>query len=149
MNNNFDANSLHEIHHKYMKINRLHRWAAENKFAGCRIHRSQHGLLMYLSHVNKTPTQKELADHFEVSPAAIANSMKRLEADGYIKREINVNDARQNMIFITDKGRAVVEFSKSTFEELDRKTYGCLTEDELICLDKILTKMLNSLEEVR
>lgn len=149
MNNNFTAPALHEIHHKYMRINRLHRSAVENKFAGYKIHRSQHGLLMYLSHADKMPTQKELADRFEVSPAAIATSMKRLEADGYIKREINENDTRQNMISITDKGREVVEFSKSTFEELDRKTYGCLTEDELLCLDRILTKMLNSLEEVR
>lgn len=149
MNNNFDSAALHKIHHKYMRINRLHRSSVETSFSNFRIHRSGHALLMHLSHIDKTPTQKQLADHFEVSPAAIATSMKRLESGGYIKREINKNDTRQNMISITDKGREVVEFSKSTFEELDRRTYGCLTEDELICLDKIFTKILNSLEEVR
>lgn len=103
---------------------------------------------MYLSKVNETPTQKELADRFEVSPAAIASSIKRLEADGYIIRKTNESDTRQNMIFITDKGREVVEFSKSTFEELDRKTYGSMSEEELIRLDELLDKMISGLEEV-
>lgn len=148
MNNKFPASSLHEIHHKFMKVNRLHRKAVESRFSGCKIHRSQHGLLMYLSKVNETPTQKELADRFEVSPAAIASSIKRLEADGYIIRKTNESDTRQNMIFITDKGREVVEFSKSTFEELDRKTYGSMSEEELIRLDELLDKMISGLEEV-
>ncbi len=130
-----------------MKLNRLHRSAAEKRMSGCEIHRSQHMLLMFLHRCEKTPTQREIADRFEISPAAVATSLKRLEADGYIKRQTNKSDTRENMISITDKGRRVVEFSKQTFDELDRMTYEALTEKELCELDRLLTKIIVNFTE--
>lgn len=146
MDNNNLSPTPHEIHRKFMKINRLHRSAIENKFSDCKIHRSQHGLLMYLSRAESTPTQRELADRFEVSPAAIAVSLKKLENDGYINREPNESDSRQNMISITAKGRKVVEYSKAAFDELDRKTYCGLSVEELSLLSHLLQKMIDNLE---
>ena len=139
--------SPHEIHHKFMRINRLHRSAVEKRMKDCEIHRSQHMLLMFLHERKETPTQREIADRFEISPAAVATSLKKLEADGYITRQSNQSDSRQNMIYITDKGRAVVEFSKSTFDELDQKTYRGLTNEELTALDGLLSKLISNLEE--
>ncbi len=146
MDKNTAAPTLHDIHRKFMKINRLHRKAAENRFSDCHIHRSQHGILMFLSHSEHTPTQKELADRFEVSPAAVTTSLKKLEADGYINRQANASDTRENMISITEKGRRMVEYSRAAFDELDRKTYTGLTEDELLTLDGILTKIIANFE---
>ncbi len=139
--------SVHEIHHKFMKLNRLHRQAVERKMSGCAIHRSQHMLLMFLHRCEKTPTQREIADRFEISPAAVATSLKKLEADGYITRQTNESDTRENMISITDKGRQIVEFSKSTFDELDRQTYSSLTESELAEFNRLLCKIIGNLEE--
>lgn len=147
MNNTVMHTTFHEVHHKFMKINRLHRSAVEKRMSNCEIHRSQHMLLMFLHRCEKTPTQREIADRFEISPAAVATSLKKLEADGYITRQTNESDVRQNMISITDKGRKVVEFSKSTFDELDRMTYDSLTEQELCELDRLLTKIIGSFEE--
>ncbi len=147
MNTNIKQPSFHEVHHKFMKINRLHRSAVEKRMSGCEIHRSQHMLLMFLHRCETTPTQREIADRFEISPAAVATSLKKLEADGYITRQANESDSRQNMISITDKGRQVVEFSKLTFDELDRMTYESLTEQELCELDRLLAKIIGNFEE--
>ncbi len=147
MDNKKISPTPHEIHHKFMKINRLHRSAAEKRMSGCEIHRSQHMLLMFLHRYEKTPTQREIADRFEISPAAVATSLKKLEADGYITRQTNESDTRQNMISITEKGRNIVKFSKATFEELDRMTYSVLNEQELCELDRLLAKIIGNLEE--
>lgn len=147
MENKKTSPTPHEIHHRFMKINRLHRSAVEKRMSGCGIHRSQHMLLMFLHRCESTPTQREIADRFEISPAAVATSLKKLEADGYITRQANKSDTRQNMISITDKGRAVVEFSKSTFDELDRMTYSALSEQELCELYRLLTKIIENFEE--
>lgn len=142
-----DIPTPHEVHHKFMKLNRLHRIAVEKRINDCGIHRSQHMLLMFLHRCENIPTQREIADRFEISPAAVATSLKKLEADGYITRQANESDTRQNMIFITDKGRSMVKFSKSTFEELDNLTYSALTKSELSELDRLLTKIIDNLEE--
>ena len=44
-------------------------------------------ILMYLTRCTTTPSQKDIAKHFEISAAAVAVSLKKLEAGGYIKRK--------------------------------------------------------------
>lgn len=117
------------------------------------IHGSQHMILMYLTRCTTTPSQKDIAKHFEISAAAVAVSLKKLEAGGYIRRKCSKNDNRFNEIEITEKGKEIVDFSHSLFERIDAETFSGINEEEkqtLVCLlDRVLDnlKKMNDKEE--
>lgn len=88
----------------FILTDRMHRRLFESKMAGIGIHRSQHRVLMYLfKHLPDAPSQKELAEHFDISPAAIAVTLKKLENAGYITRAALENDNRVNTVIPTEK----------------------------------------------
>ena len=66
-------------------------------------------MLMSIARMGNGVSQKELADELNISPAAVAKAMKKLECDAMIMRSSSSGDARQNEIVITDKGKAIVD----------------------------------------
>ena len=105
-------------------------------------------ILMYLTRCTTTPSQKDIAKHFEISAAAVAVSLKKLEAGGYIKRKCAENDNRYNEIEITEKGKEVVDFSHSIFEEIDAKTFSNINDEEKEQLIFLLNKVLGNLKNM-
>ena len=67
----------------FILTDRMHRRLFENRTAVMGVHRSQHRILMYLAKRNEAPAQKEIAEQFDVSPAAVAVTLKKLEDAGY------------------------------------------------------------------
>jgi DNA-binding MarR family transcriptional regulator len=53
--------------------------------------------------------QKDLAEILSISPAAIAQSIKRMEHEGLLRKINDETDLRVNQIAITEKGRAYVQ----------------------------------------
>ncbi len=146
----FDKNipSPKDIQHRIMHINRLHCRAFEAKISEVGIHRSQHMILMYLCRCENTPSQKQIADHFEISPAAVAVSLKKLETGGYIIRNCSESDGRYNKIQITDKGKSVVEYSRKSFEDIDTRAYADISDDEKQVLMSLLCRVEQNFKEL-
>ena len=117
------------------------------------IHRSQHMILMYLYRCKDKQSQKDIAAQFEISAAAVAVSLKKLEVGGYIKRTCCDNDNRFNEIEITKKGKEIVDYSHCLFEQIDDETFSGMSDDEkqtlVLLLDKVLLnlKRMNEKEE--
>ena len=105
-------------------------------------------ILMHLYRCKDSISQKDIAKHFEISAAAVAVSLKKLEAGGYIKRKCSENDNRFNEIEITEKGKAVVDFSHCVFEQIDEKTFEGISDDELQTLVELLDKVLSNLKSM-
>ena len=105
-------------------------------------------ILMYLCRCKDKISQKDIAEHFEISPAAVAVSLKKLESGGYIMRRSAENDNRFNEIEITDKGKEIVEYSKNSFEVIDSKTFEGITDDNKQKLADLLDKVICNLKEL-
>ncbi len=142
-NNNLSPQT---IQRRLMHINRLHRAAVDTKVSEAGLPRGQHMTLMYLNRRGFKASQKEIADHFEISPAAVAVSLKKLESGGYIVKSTSKDDSRYNEVAITEKGRCVVEFSHRVFSEIDEKTFDGLTDEEKLQLTLILDKIEGNLK---
>ena len=71
--------SPREVCGMFMKTDRLHRKAFEGLVSRLGIHRSQHIMLMHLAKDEGT-SQKALAEHLQISDAAVAVTIKKLEA---------------------------------------------------------------------
>lgn len=89
--------------------------------------------------------QRELADLLHVSPAAVANSLKCLERDGYIRREPWQNDARRNRVILTEKGIQAVEGCRDVFQRVSARMMAGFSPEELAQLAQFQRRMLNNL----
>ena len=94
------------------------------------IYRSQHRLLMHLGR-NPDCSQNELAARLDISPAAVAVSLNKLEKGGYNERKTNADDHRSNRVAITDRGNQIIHNSIRFFDEIDRGMFEGFTTEEM------------------
>ena len=123
-----------------IKTNHLHKALIETKAGTLGIHRTQHRILMHLARHEKLPSQKELADHLDITPAAVTGEIKKLEQQGYVERNLG-QDNRYNELRITEKGRELVNKTRELFSEVDSSMFEGFTDDQLdtyiSCLEKL------------
>ncbi|MBP1576339.1 MAG: MarR family transcriptional regulator [Oscillospiraceae bacterium] len=138
----------------YQSVQHLlrHIWSKQHKILSHRldetgVYRSQHRLLMYLSdHQEELLSQKKLAAAMEISDAAVAVSLKKLERGGYIFRQQDETDCRLNRVFLTELGNRVVKRSREIFSQHDREMFSDLDHSELEQLITLLTKLKMNLK---
>ena len=61
---------------------------------------------MYVSK-HENVKQKDIANHFYVSEANIARSLKKLEKKGFVKRTIDNKNKRRRLISLTGEGKEI------------------------------------------
>ena len=100
----------------------LHR--SRSKFMGERLR--EHGfsgaMYMILLHVDRHPgaSQDSIANHMYIDKCNVARRTKKLEELGYIRRETDQADRRQNNLYLTDKGRELVPVIKTYLSQWGR-----------------------------
>ena len=131
---------------QFVRADRLHRQVVEATVtAQTGVHRSQHMLLMRLAR-GCIPSQTQLAKEMNVSPAAIAVSLKRLESDGYITRDADADDCRCNRITLTDKGHTVVDKTHALFQTIDVAMVQGFDDAQINVLLSALEKIEHNLQ---
>jgi DNA-binding MarR family transcriptional regulator len=138
MDNNIISNK--EIIHQLICIGIKHRKIMQYYLDETGVYQAQHHILMEISK-NQNASQKDIARSMNVSTAAIAVSLKKLEKGGYINKDMDEGDNRFNQITITEKGKRVVEQSKQIFDMADRKVLEDFTEEEKAALSTLLKKL--------
>ena len=136
---------------KMLRIGRLHRTLFERNISKMGIHHSQHHLLMYIAKEKEIDSQKVIAEKFGITPAAVARTLKSLEAEGYIERTNVEDDSRYKKIVITEKGNNIVQESHRMFKETDESIFEDFSDDD-ICkfneyLDMMQSKLVDKNEE--
>lgn len=139
-----------EVVHKFIQTNRLHRRVIERWADNLDIQCACHRMLMHISRVDIIPSQKELAQHFKISPAAVANTLKKLEADGYVERSKSKEnkDSRVNEISVTERGKKTAKDSEQFFRFVDSQALDGFTDDEIDTLLSMLDRMQNNLHKI-
>lgn len=102
-------------------------------------------MYMILLHVGCHPgaTQDSIATHMYIDKSNVARRIKQLEELGYIHRETDLSDRRQNNLYLTESGEQMMPIIKYYLSEWGRNISGNLTEDELDTLLSLLTKMID------
>ena len=109
---------------------RMHKALIDSRVKEIGIHRTQHRILMNLARFEKLPSQKELAEQLDVTPAAVTGALKKIERDGYVERTLG-HDNRYNELRITDKGRELVKLTRQLFSETDISIFEGFSDEEL------------------
>lgn len=137
---------LTELAYLFMKVNRLHRAYCERIMSDIHMHRGQHMVLMDLVRLTQTASQKELADRLEISPAAVAVMIKKLEKGGFISKKLSKGDNRFNEISITKKGRETVQKTHQYFQRVNETFFSGISKEELETLKSCFQKMADNLD---
>ena len=130
---------------KMIKIQKKHKSLIESKTSCFGLHTSHHRALMYLSRKGSLLSQKELAQHLEITPAAVTGILQKLELDGYIERNLG-EDNRYNEIKITEEGKNIVDKTRVIFCEIDKSVFESFTEDEMNLLLSFLERISDNME---
>ena len=126
----------------------LHR--SRSKFMGERLR--EHGfsgaMYMILLHVDRHPgaSQDSIANHMYIDKCNVARRTKKLEELGYIRRETDQADRRQNNLYLTDKGRELVPVIKTYLSQWGQGMTESLSEKEKDTLITLLTKMTGQIK---
>ena len=123
-----------------IKTDHMHKAIIDCRVGSLGMHRTHHRILMHLARCDKLPSQKELAQHLNVTPAAVTGAIKKIESDGYVERSLG-HDNRYNELCITEKGRELVKKTRKLFSEIDASMFDGFTDEELdtyiSCLEKL------------
>ncbi len=138
-------NKIYTAINKLLKINRAHKCLIDSSVSEIGIHRTGHRILMHLARKGNLPSQKELAKHLDITPAAVTGALQKLENDGYIIRNAG-SDNRFNEINITDKGRDVVEKTKAMFADVDNSLFAGFTGEEIEDFTAYLERIIANLK---
>ena len=131
----------------FIRVMRRHHAHVERCIGTLGLHHSQHRMLMHLAkREGELPSQKELAEHLGISPAAVTPTLKKLEKEGYISRTITDEDNRRNEIRITEEGIAKVVESRGIFESADRSMFEGFSEDEMATLISFMERIDRNLD---
>ena len=143
--------SFHEMELLSRSLHQAHRAAIQSELKAAGLGEVGHPMLVsILQSAGESPdgqcqAQRELADLLHISPAAVANSLKGLERDGYIRREPWQEDARRNRVFLTEKGAAAVEGCRDVFRRVSARMMHGFSLEELAQLARFQRRMLDNL----
>ena len=135
----------------FRSLNKAHRSAVQAELNSAGLSEVGHPMLVsILQSAEEGPegqcqAQRELADLLHVSPAAVANSLKCLERDGYIRREPWRGDARRNRVILTEKGGAAVRGCREAIIRVSTRMMAGFSPEELALLAQFQRRMLDNL----
>ena len=133
---------------KMMTILRDHKSAIDQYVDETRLHKSQHRLLMSLAALGDPVSQKKLADYLNITPAAVAVTLKKLEKNGLVTKTISNEDNSFNNVTITDKGKKIVKESQKVFQNTDDVMFKDFTEEEILQLEGFMDRIQKNLSDV-
>ena len=142
---------FHEMELLSRSLKQAHRAAIQSELNAAGLNEVGHPMLVsILQSAEEDPegqcqAQRELADLLHVSPAAVANSLKSLERDGYVRREPWPRDARRNRVILTEKGAAAVEGCREVFVRVSDRMLAGFSREELALLAQFQRRMLDNL----
>lgn len=123
---------------------RLHHRIVERRIDGLGVHHSQHRMLMKLSKLGTSASQKDIAEALDVSPACVARTLKQLASAGLIERNEGA-DGRCKAISILPAGTRLVEDSHALFMRIGAEMFDGIGEDELSALARTLRRIQGNL----
>jgi len=110
------------------------------------LHKGQGFILFHLWHHDGI-AQNVIAHARHVSPATVTSMLQRMERDGWITRERDLEDQRIVRVHITEKAKAMREEARNAFRDLEKEVTSVLTKDERKTLQRLLEKLHEHLAE--
>lgn len=147
MNQNITEEKYRAIMGKLMSIMRDHKSVVDWFVNETKLHKSQHRLLMTLARLGNNVSQRDLAETLNITPAAVAVTLKKLEKNGLVGRKMAEKDNRYNEVVLTEKGKKIVKESYKVFKYADEKMFDGFSMEELDAFEGYLNRIKDNLSK--
>ena len=145
MKNSTTEEKYRAIMGKLMSIMRDHKSVVDWFVNETNLHKSQHRLLMNLARLGNNVSQRDLAETLNITPAAVAVTLKKLEKNGLVDRKMAEIDNRYNEVVLTEKGKKIVKESYKVFKYADEKMFDGFSTEELDAFEGYLNRIKDNL----
>jgi MarR family transcriptional regulator, temperature-dependent positive regulator of motility len=98
--------------------------------------------LFMLAEIDEHPYPAELASTLSMPKATVTVYLKRLEAAGFVRREIDSADLRRHRLLLTADGRRAAQAGLSLLSDEFEKRLGRLTSAQQKTLKGLLEKIV-------
>ena len=132
---------FHQLHYC---MNLLHRGHGPHGGRGG-AHRGQGRVLALLAEQDGQ-SPRDLAALLRVQPPSLSELLDKLSRDGSIERRRHEDDQRMSAVFLTEKGRAMVDEVRQARKDAAEATLAGLSGEEQAALSGLLDKLIASLE---
>lgn len=123
-----------------------------NQYIGSKIEKYgiKHGQFEYFLLINACPgiNQLELARLKSVGKASVTKALKILEDEGFIRREIDGNDRRNALCYVTAKGETVADDLLRVKVDAESVLFRNFSEQDIESLYKGLSLLLLNSEHL-
>lgn len=102
------------------------------------------GRILHVLTQGDTISQKELAAKLDIRPQSLTTALIKLEDEGFIRRERNESDKREQYILLTEEGKKIEKVLHAQFSEAAENLFSCLNEQEAEILGILLEKVTQS-----
>lgn len=135
---------LCEIGGRFMILSILNRRQMAGRATGYELYPGQ---LQLLDAVMLHPgiPQQDVASRLGVSPASIAQSVKRLERAGLVEKHADQRNLRRNQLFATSAGIDAANQYRECFDEINQMMFDHFSEEDLSALAGYLDRMIENL----
>lgn len=99
-------------------------------------------VLLWFEEHHKDPTQIAIARLSKLDPMTVSKSLKKLIAQGYIKREESQKDTRAKWVALTPKGKELTAKLVPIVEGIDAEFFGKVSGADQKRLIQILGKLV-------
>jgi len=124
---------INEISHLFKAAMRNSTGQESNKGIGGRL------MLLMLSREDGL-TQLDIAKKARMSAPTISIALRNMETDGFVRREQDEKDMRQTRVFLTEKGRDLVNKITGELKHLDEVVMRGFTPEEAEIMKTLLIK---------
>ena len=94
-------------------------------------------------------SQQALAEDLQVDKSYVVTIVNYLEGNGYVKREKNPDDKREQLIKLTEKGRLVVPKIREVTEQLNQRALENLTVEQTETFIQVLNQIDANLVDIK
>lgn len=112
-------NEEKDLARKFYQIGRLEVVYINNRLAAQQL-RMEHVQLLHYVAAHPGCRQKDAAKYLQYQPASLTNLLKKLEADGMIKRQVDPHNGHQKQIFLRQQGKKTLADIDAHFQTLNK-----------------------------
>lgn len=103
-------------------------------------------VLMHLT-AHGTSNQESIAASLDIDKGAITKTIAKLEAKGYVVRELNPNNRREKIVALTNNAQPAINALKQSFDSLQETIFKGLSAEEIAQMSSGLARIAANLSE--
>lgn len=92
-------------------------------------------------------TQKHIADMLFVEAPTLVSVIDKMEKEGYVRRESDSNDRRNNLIFMTKKSKDIVDPIINSILEIRNMGLDKISKKDMEAAKKVLSQIITNTEK--